>query len=74
MDLVEMALEGSTVDEPFDTQGALVDVWEMCLHVKGSLERVVRPIDTVGTGVAAAGSQELRLMHALGGRSERSGE
>jgi hypothetical protein len=56
VDLVEMASEGGTVDEPFDAQGTPVDAWEMCLHVKGSLERVVRPIDAMGAGIATAGS------------------
>jgi hypothetical protein len=56
VDLVKMASEGSAVGESFDAQGALVDVWEMCLHVEGSLERVVRPIGTVNAGVTAAGS------------------
>jgi hypothetical protein len=70
VDFVEMASERGAVGEPFDAQGALMDVWEMCLCVEGPLKGVVRPVDTVGTGVAAAESQELGLVHALGRRGE----
>jgi hypothetical protein len=70
VDFVEMTPKGSVVDESFDAQGTLVDVWEMCLHMEGSLEGVVGPIGAVGTGIAAAESQELGLMHT----SDRGGE
>jgi hypothetical protein len=70
MELVEMAPERDTVGEPFDAQRALMDVREVCLCVERSLEGVVGPIDTVGTGVAAAESQGLGLIHALGGGGE----
>jgi hypothetical protein len=70
VDFVEVTSEGDTVGESFDAQGTLVDVWEMRLCVKGSLERVVRPIDAVGARVAAVESQGLRSIHALVGRDE----
>jgi hypothetical protein len=54
--VVEMASEGKAIGESLDTQGTLVDVWEVCLHVEGSLKRIVRPVDTVGAGVAATES------------------
>jgi hypothetical protein len=54
VELVEMASESGTVGEPFDAQGALVDVWEVCLYMEGLLKGVVRPVDAIGTGVAAA--------------------
>ena len=63
---MEMASEGKAIGESLDAQGTLVDVWEVCLHVEVSLKGIVRPIDTVGAGIAAAGSQRLGLMHALG--------
>jgi hypothetical protein len=65
-----MASEGKAIGESLDTQGTLVDVWEMCLFVEISLERVVGPIDAVGAGIAAAESQRLGLIHALGGGDE----
>jgi hypothetical protein len=71
--VVEMASKRKTVGEPFDAQGALVDVWAMCLLVEGSLEGIVRPVDAVGTRIAAAESQGLRLIHALGRRDECDG-
>jgi hypothetical protein len=52
--VVEVASEGQAVGESLDTQGALVDVWEMCLYVEGSLKGVVGPIDAIDAGVAAA--------------------
>jgi hypothetical protein len=64
--VVEMAPEREAVGKPLDAQGALVDVREMCLYVEGSLEGIVRPVGAVGTGVAAAESQRLGLMHTLG--------
>jgi hypothetical protein len=64
--VVEMASERETVGEPFDAQGTLVDVREMCLYVEGSLEGIVRPVGAIGTGVATAESQGLGLMHTLG--------
>jgi hypothetical protein len=64
--VVEMASEGKAIGESLDTQRALVDVWEMCLYVEGSLKGIVRPVDTVGAGVAATESQRLGLVHALG--------
>jgi hypothetical protein len=70
VDLVEMVSEGGTVGESLDAQGTLVNVWKMCLRVEGSLERVVRPIDTVCAGVVPARSQKLGLEHALGERSK----
>jgi hypothetical protein len=54
--VVEVTSECETVGEPFDAQGALMDVWAMCLLVEGALEGIVGPIDAVGTGVAAAKS------------------
>jgi hypothetical protein len=68
--VVEMASERKTVDEPFGTQGALVDVWTMCLLVEGAFEGVVGPIGTVDTGVAAAGSERLGLVHILDGSAD----
>jgi hypothetical protein len=65
--VVEVASERKTVGEPFDTQGALINVREMCLYVEGSLEGIVRPIDAIGARVAAAESQGLGLMHTLDG-------
>ena len=61
-----MASEGKAIGESLDAQGTLVDVWEVCLYVEVSLERVVRPIDAVGTGIAAPESHRLGLIHALG--------
>jgi hypothetical protein len=55
VDLVKMSSEGGAVGEPFDAQRALVDVWEVCLHVECSLERIVRPIGAVDARVAAVG-------------------
>jgi hypothetical protein len=54
--VVKMASERKTVGEPFNAQGALMDVWAMRLFVEGAFEGIVRPIDAVGTGVAAAES------------------
>jgi hypothetical protein len=68
--VVEVVSERKTVGEPFDAQGTLVDVREMCLYVEGSLEGIVRPVDAIGAGVAAAESQGLGLMHTLGGGDE----
>jgi hypothetical protein len=68
--VVEVASESEAVGKSLDTQGALVDVWEVRLHVEGLLERVVGPIGAVGTRVAAAESQGLRLIHALDGGGE----
>jgi hypothetical protein len=65
--VVEVASERETVGEPFDAQGALVDVREMGLLVEGSFEGIVGPVDAAGTGVAAAESQRLGLMHTLDG-------
>jgi hypothetical protein len=62
-----MTPEGEAGGEALDTQGALVDVREMCLCMEGSLEGIVRPIDAVGARVAAAESQGLGLMHTLDG-------
>jgi hypothetical protein len=67
VDVVEMASERETIGKPFDAQGALMDVWEMCLYVEGSLEGIVRPIDAIGARVATAESQGLGLMHMLDG-------
>ena len=69
-----MASEGSAAGESFDAQGTLVDVREVCLRMEGSLERVVRPIGTVDTGIAAAGSQRLGLIHTLGRGDKWYGE
>jgi hypothetical protein len=68
--VVEMASECKTVGEPFDAQGTLVDVWAMCLLMEGTLKGVVRPVGAISAGVAAAESQGLGLMHALGERDE----
>jgi hypothetical protein len=65
--VVEVASERKTVGEPFNAQGALVDVWAMCLLVEGAFEGIVGPIDAMGTGIAAAESQGLGLMHTLDG-------
>jgi hypothetical protein len=64
--VVEVASEGEAVGKSLDTQGTLVDVWKVCLRVEGSLKGVVRPIGTVGAGIAATGSQRLGLIHTLG--------
>jgi hypothetical protein len=64
--VVEMASERKTVGEPFDAQGALVDVWAVCLLVEDAFKGIVGPIDAVTAGVAAADSYGLGLMHALG--------
>jgi hypothetical protein len=69
--VVEVASERETVGEPFDTQGTLVDVWTVCLLVEGPLERVVRPVGAVGTGVTATRSEGLGLVHALVRKGER---
>jgi hypothetical protein len=69
-----VASEGSAVGESFDAQGALVDMREVCLRVEGTLKGVVRPIDTVDAGVAAAGSQRLVLVHRPVERGRRHGE
>jgi hypothetical protein len=74
VDLVEVTSEGGAIDEAFDAQGTLVDVGEMRLYVKDSLERVVGPVDAVSAGVAAAGLQGLRLIHVLGESDEWCGE
>jgi hypothetical protein len=71
--VVEMASECKTVGEPFDAQGAVVDVWAMCLFVEGAFEGVVGPIDAVGTGVTTTGSERLGLVHALDRKDERCG-
>jgi hypothetical protein len=60
-----MALECGAVGESPDTQGTLMDVREVCLYVEGSFKGVVGPVDAVGAGVAAAGSEGLGLVHAL---------
>jgi hypothetical protein len=52
--IVEVTSERKTIGEPFNAQGALVDVRTMCSLVEGAFEGVVGPIDAVGTGVAAA--------------------
>jgi hypothetical protein len=65
VDVVEMTPEGEASGKSFDTQGALVDVREVCLDVEGSLEGVKRPVGAIGTGVTAAESQGLGLMHML---------
>jgi hypothetical protein len=54
--VVEMASERKTVGEPFDAQGALVDVWAVCLLVEDAFEGIVGPIDAEGAGVTAAES------------------
>jgi hypothetical protein len=69
-----MTSEGDTIGEVFDAQGALVDVGEMRLYVENSLEGIVGPVDAVSAGVAAAGLQGLRLIHALGGNDKWCGE
>jgi hypothetical protein len=51
-----MASERKTVGEPFDAQGALVDVWAVCLLVEDAFEGIVGPIDAEGAGVTAAES------------------
>jgi hypothetical protein len=68
--VVEMASEGKAIGKSLDTQGALVDVWEVCLLVECPFKGVVGPVDAVGTGITAADSQGLRLIHALGKRGE----
>jgi hypothetical protein len=73
VDFVEMASEGDAVGELLGAQGTLVDVWEMRLFVEDSLKGVVGSIDAVGTGIAAAESQGLGLIHALGKRDECDG-
>jgi hypothetical protein len=70
---VEMASEGDAVGELLDAQGTLVDVWEMRLFVEDTLKGFVGPIDAVDAGVAAAESQGLGLIHALGKRDECDG-
>jgi hypothetical protein len=70
VDLVEMSSEGDAIDEAFDAQGTLVDVGEMHLYVEELLKGVVGPIDTVGTGVTATGSERLGLVHALDRKDE----
>jgi hypothetical protein len=54
--VVEVASERKTVGESFGAQGALVDVWTMCLLVEGTFEGIVGPVDAIGTRVAAAES------------------
>jgi hypothetical protein len=73
VDIVEVASEGKAIGEPLDTQGTLVDVWEVRLLVEYPFKGIVRPVDTVGTGITAADSQGLRLIHALGKRDECDG-
>jgi hypothetical protein len=68
-----MTPEGEASGESLDTQGTLVDVREMRLYMEGSLEGIVRPVGAIGAGIAAAESQGLGLMHALGTRSECDG-
>jgi hypothetical protein len=65
--VVEVASERKTVGESFNAQGALVDVWTMCLLVEGAFEGIAGPIDAMGTGIAAAELQGLGLMHILDG-------
>jgi hypothetical protein len=65
VDLVEMASERGVVGESSDAQRALMDVWEVRLHVEGSLKGIVGPIDAVSAGIAATGSERLGLVHAL---------
>jgi hypothetical protein len=64
VELVEVASKCGVVGELSGTQGALMDVWEMRLYVEGLLKGVVGPVDAVGTGVAAARSEGLGLVHA----------
>jgi hypothetical protein len=54
--VVEVTSERKAVGEPFDAQGALVDVWAMCLFVEGAFEGIVGPVDAMGARVAAAES------------------
>jgi hypothetical protein len=69
-----MASERDVVGESSDAQRTLVDVWEVRLHVEGSLKGVVRPVDTVGAGITTAGSQGLVLVHRPSERGRRRGE
>jgi hypothetical protein len=73
VDLVEITSKGGAVGEPFDAQGTLVDMWEVCLRVEGSLEGVVRPVSAVDTEIVVARSQELGLVHALDERGKQCG-
>jgi hypothetical protein len=56
VDVVEMASERKTIGESFDAQGALVDMWAMCLLVEGAFEGIVGPVDAIGARVAATKS------------------
>jgi hypothetical protein len=47
-----MTSEGGLVGELSVTQRALVDVWEVCLGMKGSQERVIGPEGTIDAEIA----------------------
>jgi hypothetical protein len=48
-----VASEGGLIGELSVTQGALVDVWEVCLCVKCSQDGVVRPEGAIDAEVTA---------------------
>jgi hypothetical protein len=50
---VGMASEHSLVSELSVTQRALVDVWEVCLGMKGSQDQIIRPEGAIDTEVSA---------------------
>jgi hypothetical protein len=74
VDIVEVASEGKAIGELLDTQGTLVDVWEMRMLVECPFKGVVGPVDTVDTGITAAESQGLVLVHRPSERGRRHGE
>jgi hypothetical protein len=54
--VVEVTSERETGGEPLDAQGAVVDMWAMCLFVEGAFEGIVGPVDAMGARIAAAES------------------
>jgi hypothetical protein len=50
---VRVTSEGGLVGELSVAQGALVDVWEVCLSVEGSQDGVVGPERTIDAEVSA---------------------
>jgi hypothetical protein len=50
---VGMTSESGLVGELSVAERALVDVWEVCLSVKGSQDRIVGPEGAIDTEVAA---------------------
>jgi hypothetical protein len=49
---VGMTSEGGLVGELSIAERALVDVWEVCLSVKGSQDRIVRPEGAIDAEIA----------------------